>query len=234
MSNFKFEKIAIVRNCFNEKFGIPRQSGLVESVESIIELVAPYDKEDYVRELEGFSHIWLIFVFHQHIGKDNKATVRPPRLGGNKRVGVFASRSPFRPNPVGLSVVKLNRISSDKNKVRLHVSGADILNGTPIIDIKPYINYADSIPQAESSYAADKPSENLKVIFSDESQLFINSVKDTHPSLQNIITETLSLDPRPAYIDNESKHYAVSLFEFNVKWQVVNNIAEVTSIENLT
>lgn len=234
MSDFKFEKIAIVRNCFNEKFGIPRQSGLVENVESIIELVAPYDHEDYVRELEGFSHIWLIFIFHQHIEKDVKATVRPPRLGGNKRVGVFASRSPFRPNPVGLSVVKLNRISTDKNKVRLHVSGADIMNGTPIIDIKPYINYADSIPHAESSYATDKPVANLDVIFSDEALLFIEAVKSTHPILQNIITETLSLDPRPAYIDNESKQYAVSLFEFNVKWRVVNNIAEVTSIENLT
>lgn len=234
MSDFKFDKIAVVRNCFNEKFGIPRQSGLVENVESVIELIAPYDHEDYVRELDGFSHIWLVFVFHQHIGKDVKATVRPPRLGGNKRIGVYASRSPFRPNPVGLSVVKLNRISTDKKKIRLYVSGADLMNGTPIIDIKPYINYADSIPEAESSYATDKPIEKLKVIFSNESQLFIETVKNSYPSLQNIIYETLSLDPRPAYIDDDSKQYAISLFEFNVKWRVVNNVAEVVSIENLS
>ncbi len=234
MSDFKFDKIAVVRNCFNDKFGIPRQSGLVENVESVIELVAPYDHEDYVRELEGFSHIWLVFVFHQHIGKDVKATVRPPRLGGNKRIGVYASRSPFRPNPIGLSVVKLNRISTDKKKIRLYVSGADLMNGTPIIDIKPYINYADSIPEAESSYATDKPVKKLKVVFLEESQVFIETVKNSYPSLQNIIYETLSLDPRPAYIDDDSKQYAISLFEFNVKWRVVNNVAEVVSIENLS
>ena len=115
--DFNFHSIATVHSCYKEKFGIPRQSGLSKSAESIIELLPPYNNQDYVRELEGFSHIWVIFIFHQHLKRDVKATIRPPRLGGNKRVGVFASRSPFRPNPVGLSVVKLNKIVIANNKI---------------------------------------------------------------------------------------------------------------------
>lgn len=234
MADFSFDKVAVVRNCFNEKFGIPRQSGLASNVESIIELVAPYNHEDYVRELEGFSHIWIIFIFDQHIGKDVKATVRPPRLGGNKRVGVFASRSPFRPNPVGLSVVKLNKVSVKGSSIKLYVSGADLLNGTPVIDIKPYINYADSIAESDSSYAADKPLAKLAVTFSQQSDQFIESLKLEYPTLRNIIFETLSLDPRPAYVDDSSREYGLSLFEFNIKWRVTNNRAEVISIERLS
>lgn len=233
MSEFNFDKVAVVRNCFNEKFGIPRQAGLANNVESIIELVAPYNNEDYVRELEDFSHIWLVFIFHQHIGKDTKATVRPPRLGGNKRIGVFASRSPFRPNPVGLSAVKLNRISYLDKTIKLHVSGADLLNGTPIIDIKPYINYADSISDSDSSYASEKPLLELDVVFSNLSKEFIQSVRNEYPMLEAVIRETLSLDPRPAYIDDTSKQYGLSLFEFNIKWQVKENKAEIILIEKL-
>ena len=233
MSDFNFNKIAIVRNGYNEKFGIPRQSGLTNNVESVIELVAPYNHEDYIRGLDGFSHIWLTFVFHQHIGKDIKATVRPPRLGGNKRVGVFASRSPFRPNPIGLSVVKLNSIYKNGNTIQLHVSGADLLNGTPVIDIKPYIGYADSIQDADSSYANKKPETLLEVTFSDSCNKFIEDVKKDYPELRNIICETLSLDPRPAYIEDDTWQYGLSLFEFNIKWSVKGKTAEVLLIERL-
>lgn len=234
MTDFNFNAVALVSNCYDEKFGIPRQSGLSKNTESVIELLAPYNNEDYVRELEGFSHIWLVFVFHLHIDKPVKATVRPPRLGGNKRIGVFASRSPFRPNPIGLSVVKLETISKKNNLIYLHVSGADLVDGTPVIDIKPYITYADSIPTADSSYASQSPEPVLEVLFNDVTKLFIESIKSEYPNLESVISETLSLDPRPAYVEDTLKIYGISLFGLNIKWRVEANKAEVISIEKLT
>ncbi|MDH5423877.1 MAG: tRNA (N6-threonylcarbamoyladenosine(37)-N6)-methyltransferase TrmO [Gammaproteobacteria bacterium] len=234
MTDFNFNTIALIRSCYNEKFGIPRQSGLVENADAVIEMQAPYNDEDFIRELEGFSHIWLIFVFHQHIGKPVKATVRPPRLGGNQRVGVFASRSPFRPNPIGISVVKLNKISKNDNTIELHISGADLLNGTPVIDIKPYVSYADSIAGASSSYASDKPEAKLEVSFSALASQYINEVREQYPKLRDVIQQTLSLDPRPAYIKDREKHYGLSVFDFNVQWRVEDTVAEVIRIEKLT
>jgi len=227
---FKLHTIATVRSCYKEKFGIPRQSGLIESAESVIELLSPYNKEDYVRELEGFSHIWVIFIFHEHLNRDVKPTIRPPRLGGNKRIGVFASRSPFRPNPVGISVVKLNKIVSSKNKILLHISGADLLDGTPVIDIKPYVKYADSPENTFSSYADSAPEEKLKVKLSDASKAFISEVKAQYPDLEKLINETISQDPRPAYVTDSDKTYGLCLYDFNIKWKVFNGIAEVLQI----
>jgi len=233
MPDFNMDTIAVVRSCYKQKFGIPRQSGLSKSSEAIIELVPPYSHEDYVRELEDFSHLWIIFVFHQHLNKDVKATVRPPRLGGNKRIGVFASRSSFRPNPIGLSVVKLNKITNNNGKIELLISGADLLDGTPVIDIKPYIKYADSVTDSFSSYADTHPENRLSVVFSDQSLSIINNCKEAYPKLQSIITETLSLDPRPAYQDDNEREYGLTLFDFNIKWIVRDNAARVILIEPL-
>jgi len=233
MADFNLHTVAVVRSCYKQKFGIPRQSGLSKSSEAIIELVAPYNHEDYVRELEGFSHLWIVFIFHQHLNKEIKATVRPPRLGGNKRIGVFASRSSFRPNPVGLSVVKLNKINNSNGKIELLVSGADLLDGTPVIDIKPYIKYADSVTEAYSSYANTQPEDTLSVEFSEQSLSIIDSYKDKHPKLKNIITETLSLDPRPAYQNDNKREYGLTVFNFNIKWTVKDNSASVILIESL-
>ena len=232
-SDFKFHAIATVHSCYKEKFGIPRQAGLSESAESVIELLPPYNNMDYVRELEGFSHIWVIFIFHEHLNHEIKPTIRPPRLGGNKRVGVFASRSPFRPNPVGLSVVKLNKIDNDKNKIILHVSAADFVDGTPVIDIKPYIKYADSPESVFSSYADLAPENKLVVNFSTNSKLFINTARNEYPELEKLISETISLDPRPAYVSDSDKVYGIRLYDFNIKWKVSKGSAEVLQIENI-
>lgn len=232
-TDFKFHSIAIVHSCYKEKFGIPRQAGLSESAESVIELLPPYNNQDYIKELEGFSHIWVIFVFHEHLNHDTKPMIRPPRLGGNKRIGVFASRSPFRPNPVGLSVVKLNKIENVNNKSLLYVSSADLVDGTPVIDIKPYIKYADSPENVFSSYANLAPECKLVVNFSKHSKLFIDAVIDECPDLEKLIKETISLDPRPAYVSDSDKIYGIRLHDFNIKWKVINGSAEVLQIENI-
>jgi len=234
MSDFNLTTVAVIRSCYKQKFGIPRQSGLCKSSEAIIEFVPPYNHEDYVRELEDFSHLWVVFIFHRHLNKDVKATVRPPRLGGNKRIGVFASRSSFRPNPVGLSVVKLNKITNNNGKIELLVSGADLLDGTPVLDIKPYIKYADAVTDAYSSYADTRPEDDtLSVEFSDQSLSMLDSYIDKYPKLKSIITETLSLDPRPAYQNDNEREYGLTLFDLNIKWIVTDNSARVILIEPL-
>jgi len=230
---FSFHSIATVHSCYKEKFGIPRQSGLSENADSTIELQAPYNHEDYIREIEGFSHIWLVFIFHRHLNKDVKPTVRPPRLGGNKRIGVFASRSPFRPNPIGISVVELISVEKCDDKILLHIQGADLLDGTPVLDIKPYVKYADSPANAFSSYAEYAPEFSLNIIFSDDAEKTIRSEKEQYPKLRSLIKETISLDPRPAYADDDSKLYGLSLYEFNIKWKVSAGVAEVLLIESV-
>jgi len=227
---YKFHSIATVHSCYKEKFGIPRQSGLSESAKSIIEFNAPYNNEEFIRELETFSHIWVIFIFHQHLDKDIKSTVRPPRLGGNKKIGVFASRSPYRPNPVGLSVVRLEKITRKNHRIQLHIISADLLDETPVIDIKPYIGYADAINNSVDGYADEKPKHHLKVVFTDQAKSKLEKFSNQNPALQPLITETLSLDPRPAYADDDSKEYAMRLSDVDVKWIVKHGQAMVLDI----
>lgn len=230
---FILKPIATVRSCYKEKFGIPRQSGLSESARSIIEFDEPYNNEEFIRELNSFSHIWVIFIFHQHLGRNIKPTVRPPRLGGNKKIGVFASRSPFRPNPVGLSVVRLEKITRENNKIQLHVISADLLDGTPVIDIKPYIGYADAVNDSIDGYASDKPSAYLDVVFSTQATLKLQQLSRTIPLIQSLITETLSLDPRPAYADDDTKEYIINLSDLDIKWLVKDNQVNVLDIVDL-
>lgn len=234
MSNdFVFHPIATVRSCYKEKFGIPRQPGFSTHAKSIIEFTNEYNNEEFVRQLDSFSHIWVVFVFHQHMGKEVKATVRPPRLGGNKKIGVFASRSSFRPNPIGLSVVKLEKITRDNNLLQLHVRSADFVDGTPVIDIKPYIAYADSIYGSIDGYASTKPQASIDVVFSDRASKQLSNYFAASSDMQSLIIETLSLDPRPAYIDDESREYGVKLDNYNIRWKVKNNIATVIEIVEL-
>lgn len=231
--SFEFHQIATVHSCYKEKFGIPRQSGLSDHAEAIIEFTEAYNNQEFIRELDGFSHIWVVFVFHQHTNKDIKATVRPPRLGGNKRIGVFASRSSYRPNPVGMSVVKLNKIITDKQKIQLHVTGADLLDGTPVIDIKPYIRYADSIVDARDAYAEFPPEKSLDVVFSDEADIALSKITQHHKNFKDLIIETLSLDPRPAYIDDSSRVFGIALSDYNIQWLVKEGVAQVIKITEL-
>lgn len=234
MAQYNFNSIGTIRSCYKEKFGIPRQPALVASP-ATIEMDTEYSKEDAFRELESFSHIWIVFVFHGIENKKWKATVRPPRLGGNQRVGVFASRSMFRPNPVGLSVVELINIERKDNKIILNIVGGDFLDLTPVLDIKPYIPYADSIKTAKAGYAVEQPETKLKVSFSGQAWDEISRVKDKHPKLESIIVEILQLDPRPAYKKNKKieNTFAIKLYDYDLKWHIENDEVVVTNLELL-
>ncbi|WP_040095556.1 tRNA (N6-threonylcarbamoyladenosine(37)-N6)-methyltransferase TrmO, partial [Aeromonas australiensis] len=154
---FEIDTLGIIRSPYKEKFAIPRQPGLVKSARARLELLPPYDQPDVLRGIEQFSHLWLSFVFHQTMAQGWHPTVRPPRLGGNERVGVFATRSTFRPNPLGLSVVELHGVGRERGKLWLELGAVDLLDGTPIVDIKPYVPYADSLPDARGGFAPDAP-----------------------------------------------------------------------------
>ena len=215
--------IAHIHTDFTTKFGIPRQSGLTD-LESIIVFEPEYQNADALRGIEGFSHLWLIWDFSLAHRKKWSPTVRPPRLGGNKRMGVFATRSPFRPNPIGLSSVKLLGVEKTHKGMVLRVSGADILSGTPIYDIKPYLPYTDSHPDAKGGFAEDRQKDFLKVEI--ENDLLNKIPKEKQAPL----TEILSEDPRPHYIDNPNRIYGFEFSGFEVKFRVDGDTLYVTDI----
>jgi tRNA-Thr(GGU) m(6)t(6)A37 methyltransferase TsaA len=224
--NTKITMQPIGRVCsdFKEKFGIPRQSGRAPSLLSEIHFSKDIPLSAF-NELESFSHIWVVFLFSACENQGWNPTVRPPRLGGNKRVGVFASRSPFRPNSIGLSCVKLESIQTTENGVVLTVSGADMLNGTPVLDIKPYIPYADCQPQAIGGYADEKKDYKLKVEFPSE---LLNKIP---LEKQRGILECLADDPRPSYQDDPSRTYGMAFDRFQIKFRVHNDILTVETVE---
>ena len=233
--NYSLEPIAIIRSPFREKFITPRQPGLAPSVCARIDFFADFATPEAVRGLEGFSHLWLIFLFHQNWQKGWKPTVRPPRLGGNQRVGVYASRSPFRPNPLGLSAVRLLSINCDSGEVSLQVQGADLIDGTPILDIKPYIPYGDSIADATGGFADQPPQPTLQVEFTSIAREQLIQYQTDTPELEIMLRETLSLDPRPAYRHNreDSQKYGVLFDRYNVCWYVVGEKVVVSRIDSL-
>jgi tRNA-Thr(GGU) m(6)t(6)A37 methyltransferase TsaA len=228
---FTLDAIGIIRSCYKEKFGIPRQPALVSSPASI-EMEAAYSQDEAFRELESFSHIWVVFIFNGVANQSWHPTVRPPRLGGNKRVGVFASRSMFRPNPIGLSVVELKSIERKDNKIILNIIGGDFLDLTPVLDIKPYIPYSDSISTANAGYANDAPEISLNVVYSDKATQQIKNHTHAYPKLEKLITEILQQDPRPAYQKNKlnKNEFGMKLYEFDLQWTVEDNNVYVTSL----
>ncbi len=229
-----FEIIGTIRSCYKEKFGIPRQAGLAPTATGILEMRPPYNRAEAFNGLEGFSHLWLLFLFHGNPRQSWKATVRPPRLGGNTRLGVFATRSPFRPNPIGLSAVELKAIEQSSGQVLLHLGGLDLLDGTPIIDIKPYLPYADAIAGACGGFAADAPAGQLTVQFLPEAERICRQLeKDRHPGLRQLIVDTLRGDPRPAYYQNRpsKSHFAMKLFDFDLHWDQDQNGIRVTDLQ---
>ena len=223
MSGFEFQPIGYVASCFREKFGIPRQSGLIPEATAVLEIIPPYNRPEAFRELADYSHVWLSFVFHANTRSGWKPTVRPPRLGGNQRVGVFASRSPYRPNPIGLSVVELRQLELAPNRVALHLGGIDLLDGTPVLDIKPYLPYADALPDARSGYAPTPPSGELDIHFSAQAQQALLKLPATRAAeLTRLIEQMLALDPRPGYRrgDSEQRRYGTRLFDFDLQWEI--------------
>jgi len=228
---WRFEAIGVIHSPYKQKFGIPRQAGLAPSAKAILELFPPYNNPDAVKGLETFSHLWLSFIFHQAISKQWKPSVRPPRLGGNKKMGVFATRSPYRANPLGLSVVQLEQVIINKEGVCLSLSGIDLLDQTPIVDIKPYIQYSDSLPQANSGFAQDKPKAIFTVVFSQQAQIELQQIENS-ATVEKVIKEILSLDPRPAYKNQQDNRiYRTQLFDFDVHWQIQNKQLMVLALK---
>ena len=219
--------IARMKSDFPDKFGIPRQSGLVDNLVSTIVFEPEYRNPDALRGLEDFSHLWIIWQFSKTVREDWSPTVRPPRLGGNTRMGVFATRSPFRPNEIGLSSVKIIGLErTTQFGTVIHVSGADLMDGTPIYDIKPYIKYADARPHAVCGYVDGLQERSLKVNIPKEIAVAIPD-----KTVLEALVQTLSLDPRPSYHDDPDREYGLSFAGLNVKFKVFLRILTVTAIE---
>lgn len=216
--SFVIEPVALVRSPFAEKFGIPRQSGLVPLATGSVELLPPYDDASMLDGLAGFSHVWLTFRFHACAGQGWRPRVRPPRLGGNTEVGVWASRSPFRPNGLGLSVVRLLEVVT-RPRPLLRVAGIDLLDGTPVVDIKPYLPYSDALVDAEAGFAPAAPDPVLPVRLSAAAERDVATAPDPE-GLRALLVQVLALDPRPAYRRGAEpdRRYGMRLAGFDVKW----------------
>ena len=229
---FEFSPIGVIHSCFKQKFGIPRQPGLVAEAQATLELLPPYDCAEALTALEGFSHLWIIFVFHRSLRDGWRPTVRPPRLGGNRRIGVFASRSPFRPNPIGLSAVRLLDIVEEDGRRLLRLAGVDLLDGTPVLDIKPYLPYGDAIPDARAGYAQAAPRAPLPVAFEAEAEAQIEAAEVEHPGLRRLIEQLLAADPRPAYQAGRAsrRRFGMRLWDYDVQWEVVDDGVRVTGL----
>jgi tRNA-Thr(GGU) m(6)t(6)A37 methyltransferase TsaA len=248
---YTLEPVAVIKTCFPQKFGIPRQSLLCPSALGELILLPPYNQKDAVEGLEQVSHLWLSFIFHQHVDRQWRSKVRPPRLGGNKKLGVFATRSSFRPNNIGLSVVKLEGIEfRDKHNVKqqfgsqdpqviLHVSGIDLLDGTPVIDIKPYVPYVDCVYDASNRMASAAPL-GLPVIFLEPASSFLDNLtldkdKKNTENLRRLIIEVLQQDPRPAYHEVDTMRiYSMLLYNFDIKWSYRYDVNNLLNIDVVT
>ncbi len=214
--DFHLRPVATLRTCYPQKFGVPRQSGLVPSAWGEVVFVPEYRRAEAVRGIEGFSHLWLITVFHEVAESEVGLTVRPPRLGGNERRGVFATRSPFRPNRLALSVVKLERV--DAEEPRLYISGVDLVDGTPVLDIKPYIPYADAPAQATGGFAGAAP-EAIPVLW--------DVAAGVPESDRLIIEQSIALQPQPAYQAEPGRVYGAQFGGWNVRWTLVEGAARI-------
>lgn len=220
--------IARIQTDFPEKFGIPRQSGLVKELKGRIVFEPEYRNPEAVRGLEEFSHIWLLWKFSESKKEHWSATVKPPKLGGKKRVGVFASRSPYRPNDIGLSCVRLEHLEiTEQEGPVLQVSGIDLMDGTPIYDIKPYIPLSDCHPEASEGYTEETKQHKLSVDFPQK-------LLEIYPEEQRAaILGVLAEDPRPAYVQDEERIYGVSYGGYNVRFRIVEDLVRVCAVERL-
>ena len=218
--------IARIHTPYKEKFGIPRQSGIADSIVSRIVFEPEYRREEALSGITGYSHLWLIWNFSESEREDFSPTVRPPRLGGNKRVGVFATRSPFRPNPIGLSSVKLEGVEVKENgETVLVVSGADLMDGTPILDVKPYLAFTDAHPDAVGGFADARLSYHLSVDFPEE--LLLRIPEERREALLEILAE----DPRPAYQRDAERVYGLPFAGWEIGFRVENDVLHVERVE---
>ncbi len=231
--NPPWEPIGIIRSCFPEKFGVPQQPRLVPAATAELELLGPYARAEAVRGLEAFSHLWVLFLFHHNLAEGWRPTVRPPRLGGRTRVGVFASRSPFRPNPIGLSAVELLGVQTDPGRVLLRLRGVDLVDGTPVLDIKPYLPHTDAIPDARDGYARAAAPARLAVRFSDTATQEIRQLDpEGSQQLATLIEQVVQQDPRPGYLDRypERTRFGLRLYDLEVSWRLEGRTAWVVAV----
>lgn len=228
---YSIEPIGFIESPYKEKFAVPRQPSLVPAARSRVRLVGAANSPEAVRGIEQFSHLWLLFLFDQNLSAGWKPTVRPPRLGGNERIGVFASRATFRPNGIGMSAVEVKGVSKQGDQIYLDLGNVDLVDGTPIVDIKPYIPYSDAIVEAKGGYADDEPNKSL-VTFAPQAQAALANRPDNN-YVVTVIEQVLAQDPRPAYKKGkpDNKEYAVNLFDLNVKFTAQDNLITVTAIE---
>lgn len=233
METITITPVGYIKSPYKQKFAIPRQPRLVPEAKARLEFCPDFNREEFVRGLDAFSHVWLLFRFHETAEKGYSALVRPPRLGGNERKGVFATRATFRPNGIGMSAVKLDGIEYHQGQLSLLLSGVDLLDGTPIIDIKPYLPYSDGQLDATAGFADSRPETAMTVSFSDTALDFITQ-QSHHPELQAFITNVLKQDPRPAYKKkrSEQQEYGMSLYHYNIRWRVEgdhNHVFDITT-----
>ena len=231
MECFSLQPVGVIRSCFKEKFAIPRQAILAPAAQGTLELLAPYNHPDAVKGLELCSHLWLTFIFHQATAKKDQRLVKAPRLGGNQKLGVFATRSTHRPNNLGLSLVKLERVTAE----RLYLSSIDLLDGTPVLDIKPYLPYADCPTDAVNQFAPDSPI-TVAVTWSEQalSQATQHQQRLAQPLIE-LINQCLAQDPKPAYQKpTPERRYGVCLYDLNIQWHYPSpeliQVLEVTQL----
>ncbi|ALU41998.1 tRNA (N6-threonylcarbamoyladenosine(37)-N6)-methyltransferase TrmO [Pseudoalteromonas rubra] len=232
---FDIQPIGVIRSPYKQKFAIPRQPRLVPEAKAKLIFCDAFNREEFVRGIEEFSHLWLLFRFHETADKGYSALVRPPRLGGNERKGVFATRATFRPNGIGMSAVKLEGVEYKNGQLALLLSGIDLLDGTPIVDIKPYLPYSDALADAAAGFADTRPETAMTVSFTEQAEAFISTQSD-YPELKAFITNVLKQDPRPAYKKKkaETQSYGMNLYDFNIRWMVDgehNQVLEVTHFQ---
>ncbi|WP_295507939.1 tRNA (N6-threonylcarbamoyladenosine(37)-N6)-methyltransferase TrmO [uncultured Pseudoalteromonas sp.] len=232
MSEYQLTAVGHIQSPYKQKFAIPRQPRLVPEAKAKLVFSSDFNREEFVRGLDEFSHIWLLFRFHETADKGYSAMVRPPRLGGNERKGVFATRATFRPNAIGMSAVKLEGIEYKNGQLSLLLSGIDLLDGTPILDIKPYLPYSDAMTDATAGFADTRPETDMSVEFCDEALAFIEKQTE-QPELKAFISNVLKQDPRPAYKKqrDSEQSYGMTLYDFNIRWHVKDNHNTVISIE---
>lgn len=238
---FSMQAIATIRSCYSQRFGIPRQPGLVESAVAAIEFEPTSDNELALRDLSSFSHLWVVFVFHRQHYTRVKPRVQPPRLGGKTTMGVYATRSPNRPNPIGLSVVALREVAFDKDRFRVFVNGGDFLDGTPVLDIKPYVSFVDAIPEARSDWATPLQ-DGLEISWNTEA---LKRLREIEPDsdlvasgsldLKTLIEQTLALDPRPAHErgkdGKQGQQWGVMIGPANVRFKVEDDVVVIEVVE---
>lgn len=225
--------LAYARSCFRDKFGVPRQPGMTRHAHAELMIQAPYDREDAFRGLESCSHLWLTFQFHAAVQAEWRPVVRPPRLGGNRKMGVFASRSPFRPNSLGLSVVRNRGLRRQGSELILSISDHDLIDGTPILDIKPYLPFADAIPEAHIGWAGAPPTERLAVTFAMAAEQQLAALDPLkYPELRALIEDVVSYDPRPSFRRgrDEDRVYGAHLYDFNVRFQFTAEGVQVLTV----